>query len=437
MAHSANLDQLCQPLGGLIHGNARFGTPDDEPGLITRLERLGDISQARGESGIKRNGKRPPEDIQGAGVGLTDQDAALRARGEALERYCTSLFSKDQFIEASADELGKEALDLDTVPRCSPAELANRKCPLTAPDKKVPIRWVKSVSLMSGQMVYVPVVMTYLHAGFAMPGERFCFPITTGCAGYTSLDRAILKAILEVIERDAVSISWLQQLPLPRIEIDGLPPEQAEYWGRYQRSSQDLEYMFFDATTDLGVPTIYGVQRCRANRRLTTMVSCGTATRAAEAIVGDMREMASCRTAFRRPKTTPDQVEDFHDIFHGATYMARAEHAGAFDFLLNSSRTRSLGEIASIDGDDRQILQVVLERLRRLNMQVYAVELSTDEALRAGVRVVRVIIPGLQPISFNQRARYLGHPRLYQAPRNMGYEVRSEAELNPWPQPFA
>jgi ribosomal protein S12 methylthiotransferase accessory factor len=437
MPHPTHLDQLCQPVGGLIQGHTRFGTPDDEPGLITRLERLGDISQARGQWGTARNGKRPANDIQGAGVGLNDKDAALRARGEALERYCTSLFSRDQFIEASAEELGKEALDLDTIARCSPAELAKPKCPLAAPDKKAPIRWVKSISLMSGQMVYVPVVMAYLHAGFAVPGERFWFPITTGCAGYTSLDRAILKAILEVIERDAITITWLQQLPLPRIEVDQLPAEQAEYWERFLRSSRELEYTFFDATTDLGVPTIYGVQRCRVNRRLTTMVSCGTSTNAAEAIVGNLREIASCRTAFRRPKTTPEQVEDFHDIFHGATYMARAEHAGAFDFLLNSNRTRSLDEIKPIEGDDRQVLHILLERLRRLDMQVYAVELSTDEALRAGVRVVRVIIPGLQPISFNQRARYLGHPRLYQAPRNMGYEARSEAELNPWPQPFA
>jgi ribosomal protein S12 methylthiotransferase accessory factor len=51
--------------------------------------------------------------------------------------------------------------------------------------------------------------------------------------------------------------------------------------------------------------------------------------------------------------------------------------------------------------------------------------------------VVRVIIPALQPLSFSYRARYLGHARLYQAPRLMGHPVREEADLNPWPQPFA
>ena len=35
------------------------------------------------------------------------------------------------------------------------------------------------------------------------------------------------------------------------------------------------------------------------------------------------------------------------------------------------------------------------------------------------------------------RARFLGHPRLYEAPARMGYPTRSEAELNAWPQAFA
>jgi ribosomal protein S12 methylthiotransferase accessory factor len=51
--------------------------------------------------------------------------------------------------------------------------------------------------------------------------------------------------------------------------------------------------------------------------------------------------------------------------------------------------------------------------------------------------VVRAIIPGLQPLTFHHRARFLGHPRLYEAPVRMGYPARLEAELNAWPQPFA
>jgi ribosomal protein S12 methylthiotransferase accessory factor len=82
-------------------------------------------------------------------------------------------------------------------------------------------------------------------------------------------------------------------------------------------------------------------------------------------------------------------------------------------------------------------LQLVLDQLARNHFEVYAVDLSTDEALNSGMRVVRVVIPGLQPFSFHYRAQYKGHARLYDAPRRMGYTARREEQLNEWPQPFA
>jgi ribosomal protein S12 methylthiotransferase accessory factor len=82
-------------------------------------------------------------------------------------------------------------------------------------------------------------------------------------------------------------------------------------------------------------------------------------------------------------------------------------------------------------------LDRLVHLLRAKSMDAYVVDLTTDEALRCGMYVVRVIIPSLQPLSFNYRARYLGHPRLYLAPKTLGYPVLPESELNEWPQPFA
>jgi len=280
--------------------------------------------------------------------------------------------------------------------------------------------------------------MVYLYAGMEGPGERFWFPISTGCAAHTSLESALLAGILEVIERDAISVTWLQQLPLPRIELDCLPSPLASFWDRYQRSCRDLEYIFFDATTDIGIPTVYGLQISPANKRVTTLVSCSTSLNPAEAVGGAIREMAAGRVAFRQPKPAPENLEEFSEIFHGATHMARAEQAGAFNFLLHSGGKRRLKEIPALEtGNVKRDLQMVLERLRQKQLEAFAVDLSTDEALRAGMRVVRVLIPGSQPLAFQYRARYLGHTRLYQAPRLMGYPVYEEERLNHWPQPFA
>ena len=376
--------------------------------------------------------------ISGAGAGIDESESTLPALAEGLERYCASAYSSEQFRWATAEELRDEALDLAIIPRCSNRELSHARCPLVAPKKTAPIRWVPALSLLDGRIVHLPVVMVYLFAGLKTPEERICLPITTGCAAHTSYERALTAAILEVIERDAISIVWLQKLGLPRIEIDSLPSNLAAYWERYLRSSKELEYVFLDATTDVGIPIVYGLQISHSNRHLTTLVSCSSAFNPADAIIKVMRDMAALRIAFRVARPAPHHYEDFTGVFHGASYLARAEQAGAFNFLMQSSTKRLLSQMPSLErgSDDRDSLRIVLEILRRRQLNAYAVDLSTDEALRCGFRVVRVVIPGLQPLSFHYRARYLGHPRLYEAPEQMGYPVLREEEVNPWPQAF-
>ncbi len=425
-------------MGGLFGGTRQVKTGCDEPNVRFRACQLGDISQIRIQTGHQAMRRSPPITLEGGGTGLDEDDNLLPALAEGLERYCTSVFSDDQFITASAQELGSAALDLSTIAVCSHKELSHPRCPLIAPDKNSPIRWVQAVSLLSGRAVYVPAVMVYLHVGYSSVGERISIPITTGCAAHRSYERALLGAILEVIERDALSLLWLQELPLPRIQIDELSGPADAYWNSYRKASEELEYLFFDATTDLGVPTLYSLQISHANQRAMTLVSCSTSLDPCDALAKVIRDMASCRLAFRQPRQIPANWDNFTDLFHGASYMARAEQAGAFNFLLKSPDRQHLSRMPRPErGDERTTLRNILNRFRSRGWDIYAVDLSTDEALRAGFRVVRTIIPALQPFSFYYRARYLGHPRLYEAPRAMGYTARNEDQLNQWPQPFS
>src|SRR5262245_26265981 len=413
----AGLHGLLQPQGGLFGSVARIRAQGLEPRFTPRIARLGDLSRVNVPVRAKSGHGHAEARLAGAGTGFDDEDGLRPALAEGLERYCAAMFRKEQFLRATAEELGAEALDLDTIPRCSRAELAHPLCPLVAPDKKAPIRWVRGVSLLDGRLVYVPAVMVYLYIGSASPAERIWLTITTGCAAHVSYERALVGAILEVVERDAISLVWLQQLRLPRIEVDEVPALLAPHWDRYQRSSQDLEYHFFDATTDVGFPTVYGLQVARAHKRLTTLVSCSTELNPVAALAKAVQDMTPGRISMREPRPVPESWDEFDDVFHGAAYLARAERAEAFDFLLRSGARRRLSEMPSLGSTEGEpSLPAVLERLRRQGLEAFAVDLTTDEAVRCGLRVVRVVIPGLQPLSFHYRARYLGHLRLYEAP---------------------
>jgi ribosomal protein S12 methylthiotransferase accessory factor len=437
VAAMADIHDLLQAHGGLFTTIVRARSGTGVPDFATRIVELGDLGRLGANGWTRPVAGNLARSVTGAGTGLCDEDATLLALAEALERYCTCIYRKEQFIWASGNELGKEALDLNSLPKCSNAEISNPKCPLSVADQNSPIRWVRGLSLLDGRLVYLPVVMIYLYAGYSDAAERFWLPITTGCAVHYSYERAILNAILEVIERDAISIVWLQKLPIPRIEIDHVPDSLASCWARYQRASPDLEYRFFDATLDLEIPTVYGVQISHAERRVTSLVSCATALEPAAAMAKIIRDMAALRIAFRNPRGVPACMDDFRDVFDGATYMARAENIHLFDFLLQNDRKRRLDDMVEPSAPLGRELQFILGRLQKNGLDVYVVDLTTDEAIRCGLRAVRVVIPGLQPMSFHHRARYLGHRRLFEVPKKLGYRVHTEEQLNAWPQPFA
>jgi ribosomal protein S12 methylthiotransferase accessory factor len=431
----SSIEKLLQPLGGLFRRIAYFPIEPDEVRIWTAVLDAGNMGQIWPHVGV-RSQSNLRSIVVGSGTGLTPQDCLLPAVGEGLERYCASVFNAEQLVWATAEELGAQALDLDTIPRCSELELSHVRCPLIVPDKKLPIRWIRGLSLSDGRLIYLPAVMIYLGAGWLTRAERICVPISTGCAAHSSYERALLSAILEVIERDAISILWLQKLPLPRIEVGTVPASLSHYWEIFQQSCWDSSTSFFDATTDLGIPTVYGLQ-VFPHRRQAVAVACCASLSPFTAISKVMRDLAAFRVGQRRDRTVPDSLDDFVEVFHGAAYMARYEHHAAFDFLHKSEQRRPASQMISLEnGDDVAALCEVLRLLQQKRLDVYAVDLSTDEAIRAGFRAVRVVIPGLQPLGYYYRARYLGHPRLYQAPKAMGHVSHAEADLNHWPQPF-
>jgi ribosomal protein S12 methylthiotransferase accessory factor len=435
----ANFAMLSSSLGGLIARDARVRPLPDEPRISTRVLDLGNVHALWPHIPAKKTGtSRAP--LRGSGTGVTQEECLLPALGEAIERYCASVYTKEQFLWATAAELGREAIDLDAIPRCSRKELSHPKCPLIAPSKSSPIRWVQGLSLLDGRRVYLPAVMVYLYAGYASVNERIVVPITTGCAAHVDYEPALLSAILEIVERDALSILWLQMLPVPQLQVNGLPDQWRKLWEAYGSGSSDLRYLFFNATTDLGIPTVYGLRIAAASLRARTIVSCASALDGNEAVSKVIRDLTACAIGFRGRREIPEEWDDFSDVHHGAVYMADAARASAFEFLLASSGTQPVDGMVSpvaISDDSAATLKKLLIHLQKKGLDVYAADLSTDEALRAGVRAVRVVIPGLQPFPYRYRARYLGHPRLYSAPQAMGHRVLDEDRVNAWPNPFS
>lgn len=376
--------------------------------------------------------------MNGTGRAYRDPERARAvAIAEALERYAHVTVDETVLTSASAAELGGAAMDLDLVPRCSERELRRPGCPLARPDKRQPIRWRPGIELHTGSDVFVPAVMASLGIR-TLPAERFWLPISTGAAAHTSFAAAIVNGICELIERDALAVVWLQRLPLPRLDPACVPEPARELveWCRLH----GVDIHLFDATTDVGVPTVYCLQTTRdpAIETLAQVVGCATDFDAPAAAMKAVLEATGIRIGMAAAPDPPRRYRDYSSVSDGALAMGRRCRRGAFGFLLDRPEDRRFSCPASLPlGSDAERLAFLLGRLGELGMTAYAVDITRRELELGGMVAVQTIIPQLQPMSLRPLAQYRGHRRLYEAPAQMGMRVLPESRLNPYPQPMA
>lgn len=426
---------------GLVSRTTELPLAAGEPAFSIWTGALGDPSAVLPSQRIWTH--RPESgNVDGAGGAIDAERARHIAIVESLERYSSCAWSEEELIWDTPAGLGPDAIAPDQWPACSATELADPRCGLLAPDPRVPLRWVRGWSLTRGQEVFIPAILVYLNFPALSPSERFTNPISTGTAAHSDLREAVLGGLLEVIERDAIALTWLQRLRLPSVVVDPalLDPLTAEY--HRVGTSTELELHLRDATTDYGVPILYAVQTSRTDPELAQVVAATCDLDPHRALAKIHRELASLRIALRSHARGP-RAQDLKGkdltVVGGALASADPSQREIFDFLLEGPRPlHALGEVGHLEaGPPADPLARVVDGLERAGAEALVVDITTDEARQVGMHVIKALIPQAMPLSFSHHARYLATPRLYQAPRAMGLSAHDEAGINPVRQPFA
>ena len=335
--------------------------------------------------------------LDAGGASLRFSGSVMSALGEAMERY--SLYFPDgaELTRASHRELSRArqgVVEFDYLDVHEPSQL--RRAGLEPLARDDVIDWQPARNVLTGDDVYVPAELVWM--GLADGGNRSYFPTTSnGCACGDTPAMALLAALAECVERDAIMRAWYEQADTRAISVVGRPDLEAT--GR-RLETHTLGMHWFEVESAIDVPVVgCGAVDTRdrapkfalggASSVDRTRAYTGAAVEAAQTMVY-LKELVA--EGYRADDVDLDEIFGLRD---NLLYYARPENFAEVSFLLGegSGVTPTIDDRPT-DGVESR-LRSYLSMFREADLTPLAVDLTPRDVRELGYTVVRAIVPEL------------------------------------------
>lgn len=348
----------------------------------------------------------------GSGKGLDEISAHISAIGEAIERYSAARYHVGNLKYAAINQLHGEYVDPDTLVLYSQKQYASTNFPFSKWKKKQKIHWAKGTWLGTDREVSVPALMTYFN--FKCPyEEQFSQVSSNGLAAGQTHEDAAIRATYELIERDAMMLTWYAQLPCQRLQID------SHYTGKMRiliDSLQDkgvaLELYVLDV--GLHVPTVVclafgdGITTPAASVSLATHGDIHVAMQKALLEQGHVMPYLCYLMASNR--TRLQSVADVRSLEDHAAYYFSPNHLSAFDFMRqpqSEAMPISQWSYPKVEG-----IQDLRSRVINAGVDIAVVDVTAPDVHLSPFKVARAVGIHMQPIHFGEQYKRVDNPRL-------------------------
>ncbi|WP_209123616.1 TOMM precursor leader peptide-binding protein [Alkalihalobacillus sp. BA299] len=373
----------------------------------------------------------------------------LTAILEGLERFCgISPRGKRTVVNDSFRNLKDQALNPFKVGVHAKEQYSRPGFPFKPFNPDHPINWVWGYSFLQERPILVPELLAYYSLGC---GQGFVYETSNGCALGGSLEEAIFYGILEVVERDSFLMTWYAQLPLPRLDPNSVNDQELQLMVDRVRTVAGYDLYLYNSTMEHGIPSVCALAKNRKQTGLNIICSAGAHLDPVRAVKSAVHELAGMMlTLDEKFEANQEKImRMLHDSSlvkqmddHGMLYgLPQAEER--LHFLLDNHRPlRTFGEEfkwktshTDLTADLMEVLQV----FRHLNLDVIVVDQTTSEIKRNGLNCVKVLIPGMLPMTFGHHlTRVTGLDRVLKVPLDLGYAKQplTYEQLNRYPHPF-
>jgi ribosomal protein S12 methylthiotransferase accessory factor len=426
----ARLDDAVSPLVGIVTHTLSTTSTTDETSLPNCACELASGRRTVGATTVD----------YGSGAHVHPGRARAAAIGEAIERYSAMFVPFDELRVTTARELGPAAVAPASFALFHDTQHAQPRFPFRRFTEDTPTEFVRGVSLTDGTVVDLPAQLVYLRPPGLCP--PLAYSTSSGLACAPTFGEAVLAALLELVERDAVMLAWKCRLSLPLLDwsadraLCGLDE-------RFFRPT-GLRYELLDGCCFLGVPIAIAVVHGPPGSRAALAVGAGAGASAGEAWLKALSEGfgvyrwlgRQAASTPDRPPPVPDAVATFDD--HMLFYSCH-EQAALAAFLTAAPERTPTGLVPALAGDSPGAQTAALvARLGDRGLSAYAVDVTSPDVRQLGLSVARVLAPELCALDVSHRAQYLGGRRLYRAAHDLGLvdAPLEPNDLNPLPHPF-
>ena len=323
---------------------------------------------------------------QGKGIDL----ASARVSGlmEAAELYHAETITLPLRL-CTYEELRYEhtVVDVDELPRSSGSHF----------HPSLRLLWCEGHDLLNGESVFVPYEMVHTNYTTPFPDGHGCFIATSnGLASGNSASEAISHGLCEVVERDATTLWKLcndEKLETKRLDLKSVnDPICQEILGRFEVAG--LSVAVWDITSDIEIASFACFIVPRDDN---AMWHCSAA---AGYGCHPVREIALVRALTEAAQVRLTVISGLRDDFRRDAYQQLLDPdvvTAIRNRITASAPTRRFTDVPTSNGEAlEEDVKQELECIRKAGVQrVVMVDLSKPEF---GLAVVRVIVPGLEPI---------------------------------------
>ncbi|MET3517891.1 ribosomal protein S12 methylthiotransferase accessory factor [Pseudacidovorax sp. 1753] len=335
--------------------------------------------------------------IRGFGRAKNSSLALVIALSEAAERMAYSLPSAN-LIEASVSDLGDSLIPPQSVASYTADQYRRSSLAIQPLDKQGIHQWIAATRFADGRSAWCHAELVYsAHALKKSPAmSALMWQTTSGCASDINFARAIERAGLEVIERDALARHWLSQRSALSLKLDSLPPDARELVLRGKKHQFEVDVGIL---TGLGGPVVVTACTSSALGICALSTSCANSLEASiEHSLGESLVIALTRASCDRKSRAirPEECRraiDHGDLYSQHLYFRRAHAISRGEVFLDYDKVRQFWPTSLAQRLD----SYGLSDAAWVDITPPSAPLSTTGE---AIKTARVIVPGLIPLVF-------------------------------------